>query len=53
MDISKLEIPILQAPVEATVELAVAVSDSGGMGSIQGTWSRAYITEYLNKAPKN
>ncbi len=39
MVISKLEIPILQAPVEATVDLAVAMSAAGGMGSIQGTWS--------------
>jgi nitronate monooxygenase len=38
MDISKLEIPILQAPVEAAVDLAAAVSNAGGMGSIQGTW---------------
>ena len=35
MVISKLEIPILQAPVD----LAAAVSAAGGMGSIQGTWS--------------
>jgi nitronate monooxygenase len=39
MGISKLEIPILQAPVEATVDLAAAVSEAGGMGSIQGTWN--------------
>ena len=35
MVISKLEIPILQAPVEANVDLAAAVSAAGGMGSIQ------------------
>ena len=35
MVISKLEIPILQA----TVDLAAAVSAAGGMGSIQGTWN--------------
>ena len=38
MNIRELNIPILQAPIESTVELAVAVSEAGGMGSIQGTW---------------
>jgi len=38
LDITKLDIPILQAPVDDTVELASAVSEAGGMGSIQGTW---------------
>ena len=39
MNIRELNIPILLAPIESTVELAVAVSEAGGMGSIQGTWA--------------
>ena len=39
MDITRLNIPILQAPIEASVDLAAAVSNAGGMGSLQGTWS--------------
>ena len=38
MNIRELSIPILQAPIESTIKLAVAVSEAGGMGSIQGTW---------------
>jgi len=39
MNINNLKIPILQAPIEATAGLAAAVSNAGGMGSVQGTWS--------------
>ena len=39
MNINNLRIPILQAPIESTVSLAAAVSNAGGMGSVQGTWS--------------
>ena len=39
MSINNLQIPILQAPVESTASLASAVSNAGGMGSVQGTWS--------------
>ena len=38
MNIKELEIPILQAPIESSIDLAIAVSEAGGMGSIQGTW---------------
>ena len=40
MNIRDLNIPILQAPIESTVKLAVAVSEAGGMGSLQGTWEK-------------
>ena len=54
MNINNLHIPILQAPVESTVSLASAVSNAGGMGSIQGTWSTpdeaaALVEEILSK----
>ena len=38
MNIEKLEVPILQAPVEATPELTAAASNTGGMGSLGLTW---------------
>ena len=38
MSIIDLKIPIIQAPIEATVELTASVSETGGMGSFQGTW---------------
>ena len=39
MNISKLKVPILQAPIEATARLAAAVSNSGGMGSMGLAWT--------------
>ena len=41
VDLRKLPIPILQAPIGsvATVDLAVAVSNAGGMGSLAMTWT--------------
>lgn len=43
MDLRKLAIPIVQAPIGsvATVELAAAVSNAGGMGSLAMTWTSA------------
>ena len=34
MNFGNLKVPILQAPIEATVKLAAAVSNTGGMGSM-------------------
>jgi nitronate monooxygenase len=41
MNIQNLEIPILQAPVEATANLTAAVSNAGGMGSLGLAWANA------------
>lgn len=41
MNIQNLEIPILQAPVEATANLTAAVSNMGGMGSLGLAWADA------------
>ena len=41
IDVKQLAIPILQAPIEATPSFAAAVSETGAVGSIQGTWSSA------------
>jgi nitronate monooxygenase len=54
MSIRNLEIPILQAPVESTANLAAAVSNAGGMGSLGLTWSEAdtaakLVDEVLSK----
>ena len=38
MNLQNLEIPILQAPVEATANLTAAVSNTGGMGSLGLAW---------------
>jgi len=38
MNINDLQIPILQAPTDTSTDLAAAVSNTGGMGSVQGTW---------------
>lgn len=40
MNIHNLEIPILQAPVEATANLTAAVSNAGGMGSLGLAWDK-------------
>ncbi len=38
MNINDIQIPILQAPIDTSTDLAAAVSNAGGMGSVQGTW---------------
>ena len=38
MNLENLEIPVLQAPVEATANLAATVSNTGGMGSLGLAW---------------
>ena len=40
MNIQNLEIPILQAPIEATANLTAAVSNTGGMGSLGLAWEQ-------------
>jgi nitronate monooxygenase len=47
MNIKNLQIPIIQAPIEATAELTVSVSETGGMGSLQGTWIKPEIAAQL------
>ncbi|MFT5114260.1 MAG: NAD(P)H-dependent flavin oxidoreductase YrpB (nitropropane dioxygenase family) [Parasphingorhabdus sp.] len=60
VNIKELKIPILQAPIELTVELAVAVCEAGGMGSSrvrgkilktqQNSWTGSYkkrVTRFL------
>ena len=39
MNIRDLKVPIIQAPIEATVKLAAAVSNAGGMGSMGLAWT--------------
>ena len=57
MNIRDLAIPVLQAPIESTVKLAVAVSEAGGMGSLQGTWKKpedaAALVESVLRQTKN
>ena len=57
MNIRDLEIPIIQAPIEATVELAATVSATGAIGSFQGTWVKpdiaAGIVESVSSSTKN
>ena len=36
-----LRVPVVQAPIEATVELAAAVCNTGGMGSLGFAWTTA------------
>ena len=45
MNLHELEVPILQAPVVGadTVELAAAVSNVGGTGSLGLTWIQADV----------
>ena len=43
MNIRDLEIPIIQAPIEASIELAATVSGTGAIGSFQGTWVKPNI----------
>ncbi|MFT5258375.1 MAG: nitronate monooxygenase [Saprospiraceae bacterium] len=40
MDIRKLKIPIIQAPIEATANLAAAVSNTGSVGSLGLAWEK-------------
>ncbi len=47
MNIKSLQIPIIQAPIEATAELTASVSEAGGMGSLQGTWIKPEIAAQI------
>ena len=54
MNINDLQIPILQAPIDTGTDLASAVSNAGGMGSVQGTWKNpdeaaALVEKVLSK----
>jgi len=37
-DVLGIELPIVQAPIAASPELAAAVSNAGGFGTLQGSW---------------
>ena len=57
MNIRSLPVPILQAPIEATAPLAVAVSNAGGVGSIGLTWTEtdaaARLVEEISTRTEN
>lgn len=49
MNVSELDIPILQAPIAGadTVELAAAISNAGGMGSLAMTWVEPHVASRM------